>query len=687
MTITKTYASKAAVAFVAFAMLFSLAFAPVANAQTNEALQAQITALLAQIAGLQAQLGGGATAGASCSTTFTRDLNMGATGADVMALQKFLNGDAETRVAVSGAGSAGSETQYYGPATAAAVSKFQVKYRAEILTPAGLVNPTGYFGPSTRAKANALCAATPAPSDDEDEDEDEDEVSGDLEGGAGNLDDADYVSKLSNEEVGEGQEDVEVAGLILEADGSDIELRAVNLNFSKGTAGSNFDKYADEVSIWFDGEEVARVDADEFEKNNNYDKTVSLDSGAIIREGDTGELVVAVSGISNLDSADATDTWTLEFESVRFVDAQGGIISDTSTGDINDGAGRTFSFENFASAANTEFKVTNGDDDINDTRVILVDDTDDTDNVELASFNFEVEGDSDVTIEDLPILFTGSGAGAGEIVNTVEVWADGELIGSESIASSTTAGVTVLFDNLDWTIAGGDTVEVVIKGDLNDTDGAFGEGDTLTVTFGETQTDLSTFDIVDENGDDLADADKTGSGTSDAHLFYTIAPEISVVSTSIVANDNGNSPAESATAKIVLKLTARGGTLYLNGDNEGTENKRFFVGAVYGSGVSASTTASTTTFSVTSGTEDVTNNGAEDEYWQLDEGESMTIEVESIVSQGTVTTTAVLAGLKAALIQFGTDSTSDTTRSATDLTYTDLINATQSGTASLVNAS
>jgi len=92
----------------------------------------------------------------NCSS-FLSDLAQGTSNAEVMRLQQFLNMDPDTRVAAAGSvGSAGMETQYYGPATAAAVSKFQVKYRAEVLTPNGLVNPTGYFGPSSRAKANAL---------------------------------------------------------------------------------------------------------------------------------------------------------------------------------------------------------------------------------------------------------------------------------------------------------------------------------------------------------------------------------------------------------------------------------------------------------------------------------------------------------------------------------------------------
>ena len=144
-TIANSVASKLAVAFVATAMMFSLV-AP-AQAQTAEELQAQIDTLMATINSLQAELGvtGGdvMTSSASvCPYTWTRSLNMGDTGADVMALQQFLNADAATQVAATGAGSAGNETEYYGPATGAAVAKFQEMYRAEILSPLGLVNKT-----------------------------------------------------------------------------------------------------------------------------------------------------------------------------------------------------------------------------------------------------------------------------------------------------------------------------------------------------------------------------------------------------------------------------------------------------------------------------------------------------------------------------------------------------------------
>ena len=91
----------------------------------------------------------------SVSESFTRDLTIGSEGQDVKALQVFLNNNGFV-IAPSGPGSEGNETTFFGNLTRDALIRFQEAYRAEVLTPVDLTQGTGYFGPSTRIKINAL---------------------------------------------------------------------------------------------------------------------------------------------------------------------------------------------------------------------------------------------------------------------------------------------------------------------------------------------------------------------------------------------------------------------------------------------------------------------------------------------------------------------------------------------------
>ena len=90
MTITKTVASKLAVAFVAIAMAFVFV-APAANAQSIEDMS--LEELIALVNQLQSQMTQ-STSGGSCDT-IPQPLTVGAQNANVTSLQTFLIAEGE----------------------------------------------------------------------------------------------------------------------------------------------------------------------------------------------------------------------------------------------------------------------------------------------------------------------------------------------------------------------------------------------------------------------------------------------------------------------------------------------------------------------------------------------------------------------------------------------------------------
>jgi hypothetical protein len=112
-----------------------------ATSMTMPQMESLLTSLEAELNALEAQ------AGISTSFTFTHNLSLGMRGADVQALQHYLNTHGFPVVTTpTYAGSLGYETKYFGVATEKALSLFQMSV--------GIKPDSGYFGPITRAWAN-----------------------------------------------------------------------------------------------------------------------------------------------------------------------------------------------------------------------------------------------------------------------------------------------------------------------------------------------------------------------------------------------------------------------------------------------------------------------------------------------------------------------------------------------------
>lgn len=622
----KTLAAFVLVAVTAFAVK-----APVAKAATMEELQALIASLQAQLAALT-----GSTSTTTACYNHTVTLKRGSTGSQVSAMQ-----------AVVGASTDGN----FGPMTEAKVKAFQA---SKGLTADGIVGSmTGL------AIHNAGCSTTPTTP-----------TTGPttVSGGAGTVDEYKLLSSPSNnEEVGEGQNNVKVLGFSIEADdNSDLGIKAIKLDFAQGTANHDFHKYADSVSVWFGSTKVAEVDATDFDDDNGYAQTVSLTGTAVVEAGEKANFYVAISGQDNIDTPDIGDTWTLDVTSVRWMDGQGGLIAEDPVLAV-----RTFSFASFETANDLELNIRTASDNP-DSQVVQVDDVNDTDNVTLLKGVFEVTG-GDLNLQDIEMTITKSSTISGVAKNFTLV-VDGEEVDSIN-SSDCDSTSTCTFSDADFTLAEGDT-DFEIIADLNDTGGTFAEGDYLAASINSANVAnlMTAGDVEDENGDDVTNV--TGAANGKNQIFYVAFPQISVVSSSIVANDNGSSAPTSATANMRVKVVAKGGTILLNGDDESTAAKEFFTIAADAGGNSSVTIAS---YQFTpSGTYTPTNNGADNEYYTVNENDTMYIDVQAIVSKGNGGS-PVLSGMKASAILFGTDTTSDTTRSINPLSYTVLTDMLKTG--------
>ncbi len=553
MTIAKDFVAKASVAVVAVAMILSL-FAPAAKAQTTEELQKMINDLMAQIAALES--GSTTTSSASvCPYTWTRDLKTGATGADVKMLQSFLNADADTRVAATGAGSTGMETETFGPATAAAVSKFQVKYRADILTPAGLVNPTAYFGPSTRAKANALCVTSTTP-DEEDEDTDEDTEDVELSG-EGSLDVLE-IDDASDSDVEEGAEDVEIAQLTIEATDGDIEI--TRLDISLENDGSNSDDPWDvfeTISLWVDGEMIADVAADDKDEylDDNDGSLRFTGFSLVAMEDEEIEVTVAATIAGSVDNL--SEDWTVTADAVRYFDADGVASDDSTTDDLGGPGDATVTVVAAGDGEELKFSLSSDNPDATD---IVVDDNSTTDGVTVMEYTIEAQ-EGDITLNELWVNLTTGTENVGDVVDDISIEIDGQTIKDEATTTSATS-VNFMFDvDGDVTIDADEEVVVKVIVDFKATD------DGANYTNGETLTAKVTTNLADltdaEGADDLVASQISGSATGETHTLVAegiVVPADGVTTTADTTGDND----QTGEFTIEFEVTAVEGDFYIS---------------------------------------------------------------------------------------------------------------------------
>ena len=291
--LTKKVSALFAGAIVGAVMLAVFA-APAAAASVDE-LEDQIAALLAQLSALEGDddsseataTGNGYIHHPNVDYMFNTNLYLGDRGTDVMMLQKALN-DGGYTVASTGAGSAGNETEYFGPATLQAVKAFQA---------ANNISPVlGYFYPLTRAEMNRKGSVDTG--DDEDEDEDDDDSSS-----------ADAT--LDVDEGDNPDDDFMPAGVILmpvttfevTAEDGDVEIESVTVLLTGRADDASFDSV---VLLDEDGNIIG--DEDSFDS----DDEAEIGGDYTIEEGETMEFTVAVNASAAIAEEDDGDEFVVE---------------------------------------------------------------------------------------------------------------------------------------------------------------------------------------------------------------------------------------------------------------------------------------------------------------------------------------------------------------------------------------
>jgi len=512
------------------AMSFAYA-APAVKADTTSDLNAQIAALMAQIQALQAQAGGSASA----SMTFSKDLTLGSSGADVTALQNWLIS--------KGHAIAAGATGYFGAQTKAALSAYQAS--------AGITPAAGYFGPITRAKVNAAGGVSTTPGTTP--------VTG--LAGLGRLTNV-STSSLGDvtSDLKEGGATVAVLGVSADATDGDVAVQRVDTTLTIADSGgsANLNKYVQDVSIWLDGKKLATMDAADGDKNGRIWTFRFAGLNGIIKSGNTGELYVKVTPVSSVDSAEEDDVITVAFptDGLRAVGSDG--ISETYITTFN----QTFSIDSMTAGTLT---VSAGSDNPKASQVAVSSST--TTGVKLLTFSLKGKN-SDITVEDLVASF-GTSDSLSDVISSVKLMKGTTVLKSKTVSSGTYG--TITFDNLNEVIAKDATENYWIAADLKG-DAAYADGTTLIAS-----TTTAGWDVSDADG-----ASVTPSAAAVGYTQTLTATGISVVKGTMTATTQTglSGGADIATFSMPFTVSAGDTAVYIVGSaTKGAANS---AGIAYG---------------------------------------------------------------------------------------------------------
>lgn len=524
---------------------------------------------------------------ASASYTHTGLLKMGMTSSQVMSLQQTLNSGGFL-ISTTGAGSPGMESMYFGAKTKAAVMAFQAAKGlghdgvvgaqtgaalaamtgGSVSYPAGCSSTSGYSTTTGQSCASAGnlptgCSSTagysPVTGAACNGSSNGGNTGGALTGTAGDITVSSYSSGLETQ-VGEGENNQKVLGFEVEADaGSDVSLNSVKVTLEKssGSGSSRLTRYADTVSVWDEsGTKIGSVSTADFSESSNvYTRSIPL-SNVVVRADKKARFFVSVDAVDNIDSGDQDTYWAASVSNIRFSDASGAILTDSST------VSKTFQFTSLASSSDIELKVNLSSSNLK-AQTVKVSTTSQTNGVELLKFTMKSQGSS-MHVDQLPVTLTSTSTGVMSITGNVTLNIDGQSF-SETVSGSGTS-LTVLFNDLNLDFAKDETVTATITADINSLTGNYAQGETLAASITSalvTATSGNYIDVEDVNGDQLVTGDRSGSATGETMTFRSTGVNTVMGTPSYNRTTDQNGLVTSVTYTIPVAVTSFGNTLYV----------------------------------------------------------------------------------------------------------------------------
>lgn len=495
----------------------------------------------------------------TATASFTKDLMVGSSGAEVSALQKAIG--------VTPA------TGYFGSVTKAAVAKFQ--------TSKG-ISATGFVGPLTRAALNGSVVAAPVTTTVVAAPVTTTTVTTAVNSGVEGTLTADRFS-ISNTTAYEGDSMVPVLAVKLQAKLSDITVQRIKLDLGQST--SIYTKVFKTLYVVDDsGKVVAQADLNSntvVKDASNYYLTLGGLSYVVAKDS-SKVLTVKADVYSSIKSADlGSKTVRLAADGIRGVDGAGidqyaGGTSVTQSitvaTTLADSATMNLS-TNSSNYKTTEVVASNGSTE------------DELDKVAFLAFDLKANK-ADLDVTDLTVRFTTSGSTA--TATTAYLYDGSTLLATESV----NGGVAAFTDtNKLFSVAKDATKTLTVKADIRS---AGASATTISAS-------VAAVDVLSEN---ISSESKTtsGSATGENMVIRKVGPVFTLNSKNISVSGTNNSGSTLSTSTITatfsLTVQAIGGDISFGSQASATPMFNFKTYDVAGSEVGG--VSSTTGFTIPS---------------------------------------------------------------------------------------